>query len=1018
MKKLMYFLLIILMATILTNVFLKNTSYAADNIDKLESDIYIISEENLIVSRILPLTSIGDVKKSFNVDSSQIHIYEADGKTEANQGVIGTGMKIRIGTSGKTYTACVVGDVNGDGEIKQLEVSKAIKHVVGLEKYQLTGIDAIAIDVSGDGQITQKDVSILIKYVVYGKLDIGEVSRPSSPLISVISGTKGNNDWYTSNVTLKVQKPSESLIPVTSLYFEVSGAAENEGSFDENEGLITIEGEGIYQIKCYSVSQTGVKSLATTQTIKIDKTEPTSAELIATYLNANGKQYTFGTISNQKLYLRTSGGNDNISGIDKVTIEAKGANVYPDGTNTPLLLSKDGKTTIIVKTVNNAGLYTTKEYTVIMDTVVKNPGTIITKLNNANGDIYTDDTWTNQSVYIEVQKGAENVTTTYTVSGANTKEETSSPSVLINEGISTVTIINKDNLGNTSRRDIIVKIDKSLPDEPQIKVSGGKKQIDSVWYTSDVSIQLLGKDDNKINSGLREITYSLKNIVTNESIEGALSRGESIKIADEGRYELSAYATDIAGNVSKMIKENIYIDKTNPNSGDIIFHLDNEMGQVYTPNTWTNKNVYIELINGSDTLSGILSTTYQIEGQDNVFNGPTTITQEGEYVIHLTTKDAAGNTYTKDYVVNIDKTIPETPNIEVTNGSKDSEENEWYKGDVTLKITPSKTDLGGSGYSHSTFEVSGPIEVSEREIPEDGLITIIRDGIYTITTYDYDVAGNKSGGKTITIKTDRTAPQNIRLQTSNVTGKSFHLSISTEEVLSGVKKYEIYIDNAIYATIESNSELKELDVLNQATKSHTVKVKVYDIAGNASEASIEVTMGRLEVSDIDYIEFVINEFSITKEDQPASTGAEFMVSDTSTSDATKYIQVWSSENQTVGKIKGTIRLVRKSGEIVEVLSNFPEDLQIEIAQYSDGSGNRWEHDAAVNMLNTVLTNESTEDGVNNYASINIVEKNDSDNLFTINDEKTLGTKTYTRLIIRQITKDGNNIPFKITNMFE
>ena len=92
-------------------------------------------------------------------------------------------MKIRFDNIENEYTACVIGDINSDGEISQYEISKAIKHVVGLEAHQLSGINATAIDVDGDGEITQKDVSILIKYVVYGKLDIDGKKTPTAPII-------------------------------------------------------------------------------------------------------------------------------------------------------------------------------------------------------------------------------------------------------------------------------------------------------------------------------------------------------------------------------------------------------------------------------------------------------------------------------------------------------------------------------------------------------------------------------------------------------------------------------------------------------------------------------------------------------------------------------------------------------------------------------------------------------------------------------------------------------------------
>ena len=178
----------------------------------LESEEYAISQKSLTISRIIPKTDIEEFKKQFNLEKEKIHVYAKNGTTEMKNGVIGTGMKIRFDNIENEYTACVIGDINGDGEISQYEISKAIKHVVGLEAHQLSGINATAIDVDGDGEITQKDVSILIKYVVYGKLDIDGKKTPTAPIISVLSGEQGKNNWYTSSVELQINKPEKKQL--------------------------------------------------------------------------------------------------------------------------------------------------------------------------------------------------------------------------------------------------------------------------------------------------------------------------------------------------------------------------------------------------------------------------------------------------------------------------------------------------------------------------------------------------------------------------------------------------------------------------------------------------------------------------------------------------------------------------------------------------------------------------------------------------------------------------------------
>ena len=1021
MRRVTYLLLIVLIILSAGSMALATNNIAASNSERdavmsITSETYIVSKENLLISRILPQTTIDNVKKSFNVNSSTVHIYDSNGKQEIKQGYIGTGMQIKFDNHQVTYIASVIGDLDGDGEIKQIEVNKLIKHVVGLEKYQLIGVNAVSADVSGDGKITQKDVSILIKYVVYGKLEIEELTKPTAPVIKFVSGTEGKNGWYTSNVVLKVEQPTNSPIAISKMTCEITGTISKEETTIKNDENITIEEEGIYEIKCYSVTQTGVKSILSAKTIKIDKSAPASAILIANLKNESGENYQFNSISNQSVYIRASGGQDSISDIGEVTIEANGATTLPKGTKTPVLIENNGTTEIIVTTENKAGLTTTKSYTVIIDKIIKDPGTVVTKLNDQSGELYTKDTWTNQNVYVEVQNGGENITTTYKVEGANSVEETANPTILDKEGISTITVINKDEFDNISKSSTIVKIDKQAPQKPILKVSGKKILENSEWYTSDVQIKMTGAKENN-GSGMKQIEYQLKETKLGGKKEGILSNNEYLTIVEEGMYELTAWVVDEAGNKSEPEIAQIYLDTTNPVAGTMSLYKNDLNGQVYVNNSWTNQNIYAELVEGTDELSGHSTTTYKISGQMQEENStkPVTITQEGSYIITVTTTDVSGRTSQRIYHIYIDKQKPEAPNIEVIEGTKENARNEWYKSDVVLEVVQGTVDKGGSGISYTTYEVTGNAQIQETGISDHGTIFVRQDGIYTINVYNYDEAGNKSEGTSITVKTDKTAPKDIKIEPRNITGTSFNVQISGVEETSGIMLYQIYVDGGLYKEIETNQTTVNCDVIDQSSDTHTITVNIKDLAGNIGTETIQVHMGRLEMADIDYIEFAVKNFTQTKDGITVASGADFIISDTSISDATKYIQVGSSDSQTIGEIRGTIRLIRKDGSIVDSFEYYPENLLFEIAQYSDGSGSKWEHQANINMANTVLSNQNIEEGNTNSISVNLTGKQNSDNIFYVNDKKILGTKTYTRLIIKQILLNGQKVPFKITS---
>ena len=192
-------------------------------------------------------------------------------------------------------------------------------------------------------------------------------------------------------------------------------------------------------------------------------------------------------------------------------------------------------------------------------------------------------------------------------------------------------------------------------------------------------------------------------------------------------------------------------------------------------------------------------------------------------------------------------------------------------------------------------------------------------------------------------------------------------------------------------------------------------VKITDVAGNTDSKTIQVNMVRLNINEIDHIEFQINSFIRTNNGSTVANGSDFLISDTSLSDASKFIQVNSETVQTKGTISGTIKLVRKDGEVVNALEYFPEGLKIEVSQYSNGSGTVWQHNANINMLNSVTSNQGKEEGQTYTGTVIVSDKQNKDNTFSVSDEKQKGTKTYTRLIIRSITLNDKNIPFRITS---
>ena len=124
----------------------------------LKSEKYLILEEHGHITRIIPETTVAEFKTKFNLSGDNIHVFGKDNK-EITQGYISTEMKAKFAGIEQEYALSVIGDINGDGKMNQIDLSNLIRHVIKLSGGQLEGLKAISADISGDGKINQVDIN-------------------------------------------------------------------------------------------------------------------------------------------------------------------------------------------------------------------------------------------------------------------------------------------------------------------------------------------------------------------------------------------------------------------------------------------------------------------------------------------------------------------------------------------------------------------------------------------------------------------------------------------------------------------------------------------------------------------------------------------------------------------------------------------------------------------------------------------------------------------------------------------
>lgn len=239
-----------------------------ENEDNPASDSYLVTDTT--ISRIKPETTIellqGKLENTTIVTQENEKIEEVKNKTEK----VKTGMMAKYKENDKMYKVSVLGDINGDGELNQIELTKDIREYLKIEDWRITDeVERISADVTCDKNIDTKDIDSIIKYIVFGKLEIEEIEQIKEPEIQIIQGneteTKG---WYNSNVKVKIKEQNEEQKTEKTIY-KITGTKEQEYKEIDKETEIELEDEGVYKITAYTYGVLGNKSKGTTAIIVI-----------------------------------------------------------------------------------------------------------------------------------------------------------------------------------------------------------------------------------------------------------------------------------------------------------------------------------------------------------------------------------------------------------------------------------------------------------------------------------------------------------------------------------------------------------------------------------------------------------------------------------------------------------------------------------------------------------------------------------------------------------------------------
>ena len=600
----------------------------------------------------------------------------------------------------------------------------------------------------------------------------------TAPSVTITpSGTAGSNGWYTSAASLAIS----ALDPL-------SGVASIEYTLDSGNwtpaGSLTLN-EGDHTVQARSTDKAGNVSPVTTRNIKVDTTPPSLASSISG-TSGNGGWY----VSDLTV---TSNATDAISGIALVENRVDGGDWSVGSSAT---LSSDGLHSIDFRATDFAGLQSTTSASVKVDKAA--PSIALTPSGTLGGSgWYTNFT----SVAISALDPLSGVASIeYSLDGGNW---VSGSSLALGDGIHTVQARAADKAGNLSPATTTnIKIDTTTPSLASV-ISGASGS--NGWYVSDTTVTPSASD---AASGIALVETRLDG--------GAWSPGGSVTLSVDGIHTIDFRATDRAGLVSTT-SITVKVDKTNPS---ITFVPTGTSGRA----NWYTSDVSLA-INTQDTLSGIASTQYRLDG-GNWTTGSSLTLSDGEHTIEALSTDKAGNHTTSSMTIQVDTASPIAElSISATAGHM-----YWYVSEAVISADSSDATSGVALVEHRLDDGNWQTGDSTPVVDSDGAHT----AEFRIT----DNAGNLTTA-TKYFWIDATPPASEFIEplegSTNTLYGEVNFSGFSSDATSGMSTVQISLDNGKSwqtLSLAGNRWHYAWDTRHMPDGTYPILARAGDVAGN------------------------------------------------------------------------------------------------------------------------------------------------------------------------------------------
>ena len=498
-----------------------------------------------------------------------------------------------------------------------------------------------------------------------------------------------------------------------------------------------------YKVKTKVTDNAGNTKESLTTTISTKKLQ--AGSLTLTIGTNSGSAYSEGTWTKSDVYVTL---NKASTGTTTYESLADSAQTVVAGTASNVKINTTGTTTLKVKTTDGSNTVYSKEYVIKIDKVVPTAGTLTMKKGNNTGATYSNNTWTNQSVYIEKINGTDkesgHKSTVYSIIGKATLNNQTGSNTLTDEGTYTAKVTTTDNALNSSTRSYTIKIDKTAPTNTAPTVTVTTK-----------SITVTNKQTDAL-SGIASTQYALK---TGSTWSAWQTSNVFNNLITNKTYSVKTKTTDNAGNSSESAE--LSVTTNNLTAGSLTLKHTDANGDAYTVNTWTKDSIYVALTKGS---AGI--TTYEsISGSAQTVaagtTAATTVTTNGTTTLRVKTTEGTNTVYSQEYIIKIDKEAPTNaaPTTSVTTNSVT----------VTCKQTDSLSGINASTTQYAIYKGSSwsAWQTSNK------FTGLTHNTSYKVKTKISDNVGNSGESAETTVSTSKLAAGSLTLKHTNASGAAY-----------------------------------------------------------------------------------------------------------------------------------------------------------------------------------------------------------------------------------------------------